>query len=259
MRSPVVAPLTRFLIGFPLFVLPAETDRFFAWTIEPPVTAAFLGAAYWGGAFLALVAARERIWARGRISVSPVVVFAVLVPIATYLHLGLFHLDTAYGWAWLVIYSIYPPLLAVLLARQLRTPGGDPPRTDRLPGVVRALFLAQAAVLVPLGIALVAAPEWAGRAWPWTLTPLAGRVVGVWVLGLGVMAAHALWENDVGRVRVALFSYPVLAVLLASVVLRFPVDWSRPGMWVYTAFVASLLVLGAFGWLRARRPSATTR
>ena len=33
--------------GFLLFPLAQETDRFFSWTIQPPLTAAFMGAAYW--------------------------------------------------------------------------------------------------------------------------------------------------------------------------------------------------------------------
>ena len=35
------------IAGFLLFPLAEETDRFFSWTIQPPLTAAFLGAAYW--------------------------------------------------------------------------------------------------------------------------------------------------------------------------------------------------------------------
>ena len=42
-----------------------QTDQFSAWTIASPITAAFIGAAYWGaGVFLTLLSARERAWAR---------------------------------------------------------------------------------------------------------------------------------------------------------------------------------------------------
>ena len=69
MRSPVVAPVTRFLIGLPLVLLTTRTDKYFAWTIEPPLTAAFLGqqevrTAAWPGArpgtFELLVVAGDR-------------------------------------------------------------------------------------------------------------------------------------------------------------------------------------------------------
>jgi hypothetical protein len=32
-----------FLAGFQLFILTEQTDLYFAWTIQPPLTAAFLG------------------------------------------------------------------------------------------------------------------------------------------------------------------------------------------------------------------------
>jgi len=40
----VVAAVLAFTAGILLFGLATETDRFFSWTIEPPLTAAFLGA-----------------------------------------------------------------------------------------------------------------------------------------------------------------------------------------------------------------------
>jgi hypothetical protein len=33
--------------GVQLYLLTGQTERFFAWTIASPLTAAFLGAAYW--------------------------------------------------------------------------------------------------------------------------------------------------------------------------------------------------------------------
>jgi hypothetical protein len=44
LRSPVVSPVTRFAIGVPLVLLTTQTARYFAWTIDPPMTAGFLGA-----------------------------------------------------------------------------------------------------------------------------------------------------------------------------------------------------------------------
>jgi hypothetical protein len=47
-----IAAALAFIAGILLFVLAAGTDRFFSWTIEPPLTAAFLGAAYWAACVL---------------------------------------------------------------------------------------------------------------------------------------------------------------------------------------------------------------
>lgn len=254
MRSPVVGPLTRFLLGLPLFLLATQTDRFFAWTIAVPLTAAFLGACYWSSAVLAVLASRQAIWAFGRVSISVALVFAPLITVATFIHLEQFHLDSFFGWFWLVAYVIYCPMLAFFLYRQLQTPGGDPARTASLAGWVRAILAAHAIVLIPLGLALFLAPAAAGGLWPWPLTPLTGRVVGAWVLAIGVLAAHQLFENDLERVKIALFGYPILGALQAIALARYPGDmeWSEPGAWVFVAYVASMFVLGAYGLVAAR-------
>ena len=69
--------------GILLFVLATETDRFFSWTIEPPLTAAFLGAAYWAACVLLAWAARESTWERARAVLPPVFIIAVLLLVAT--------------------------------------------------------------------------------------------------------------------------------------------------------------------------------
>lgn len=257
MRSPVVAPLTRFLIGLPLVLLPTQTDRFFAWTIEPPLTAAVLGANYWSSALFAVVAARERFWSGGRISISVAVAFAPLTAAATLMHLDRFHLDGFYGWFWVAAYAIYPPMLGFLLLRQLRIPGEDPPRTRPLAAWVRAVLAVHAVVMVPLGVALFVAPETVGGLWPWTLTPLTGRVMAAWVLALGILAAHAIRENDPERIRSALVTYPFLGAMHVVALLRFPDDLeSGPAAWGYAAVVASTFALGAYGWRERRRAPA---
>jgi hypothetical protein len=58
------------VIGIPLYLLPDQTDRYFAGTIHPPLTAVVLGAGYWASFVLELLSARERLWARTRVAVS---------------------------------------------------------------------------------------------------------------------------------------------------------------------------------------------
>lgn len=254
MRSPVVAPLTRFLIGVPLVLLATRTDAYFAWTIEPPLTAAFLGANYWASALLALLASRETTWARGRVSVVTALVFAPLTAAATLIHLEKFHLDTFYGWFWVAAYAIYPPMLAVLFIRQVRVPGGDPPRVAPLPAWVRIILSTHAVVLIPLGAALFVAPSSAGELWPWTLTPLTGRVIAAWLLSFGVLGLHAIRENDFSRTKVALLAYPFLGAMHLISLARFSEDmqWGTIGAFAYLAIVISTFPLGIYGWLARR-------
>ncbi len=92
-----VASVLVFIIGIPLFLLSGQTDRYFAWTIAVPLTAAFLGAGYWSSFFIEFVAARQRAWANSRVAVPAVFVFTTLTLVATLIHLDLFHLGASFA------------------------------------------------------------------------------------------------------------------------------------------------------------------
>jgi hypothetical protein len=171
------------LAGFQLFVLTDHTDKYFSWTIQPGLTAAFLGAGYAGSIFFEFLSARRRAWAHARHSVPAVLVFTLLTEVATLLHLGKFHFGEqvvwagAAAWVWIWIYTLVPLTLIVLLPGQLRVRGADPPRRARLPSWSAWILGAQAAVVLSLGVALFVAPT-RSTWWPWTLTPLTSQAVG---------------------------------------------------------------------------------
>jgi len=254
LRSPIVAPVTRGLLALPLFFFAASTRTSFAWTILPPLTAAILGANYFASAALAIFAARQPLWANGRVSITAAVVFAPIITTATYLHLTLFHTHASgftliITWFWLVAYTLYPIQLALVLARQLREPGFDPPRTEPLSTWLRTTLLAHAIVMLPFGVLMFVSPATIKHALPWDVTPLSSQVLAGWVLAFGAVALHAFLENDFPRVRVALWTYPVMAGLHLVALLRYGgvLVWSRPGTWIYVAYLASSFALGAYG------------
>jgi hypothetical protein len=214
--------------GFSLFVLTEHTDQFFAWTINPPLTAAFLGACYWGSFPLVLVSSRQDTWAQARTAVLPVLVFSVLTLVATLMHIDRFHLDSGSGWSWLVVYVVVPPAMVVLLVRQLRVRGADPPRRAPLPAWMRLVIGIQAVIMLVLGVALFLGPQTTAALWPWMLTPLTGRVVGAWLVGLSLIAVYTFLENDFGRSYAALITYAVLDALQLLALARYAStpDWS---------------------------------
>jgi hypothetical protein len=244
--------------GFLLFVLAAETDRFFSWTIQPPLTAAFLGAAYWAAFILIGWTARRRLWIEARATMPPVLVIAVLLLAATFLHLDKFDFDSIFGWFWTTVYVLVPPALVLLLVRQLRMPGEDPPPSRSLPWGARALLAVQAIVMVGVGAALFIAPESADAVWPWKLTPLTARAIGAFVLGFGVAAAHATAENDFDRFRGAALAYTALGALelLALAIHSDDLSGESLDTWLYVAFLASVLGLGAYASARSRSASS---
>ena len=259
-----VAAVLVLLAGFQLFVLTDHTASYFAWTIRNPMAACFLGAGYWASVAFEALAARQRIWANARIAVPTVLVFTLLTLVATLLNLGRFHLGGQFAistrivtWAWLAIYIVVPLLMLIILAVQLRTPGGDPPRSAPLPGWVYGLLALQAAVLLGLGLALFAAPGQAVAWWPWKLTPLLAQATGAWLIGFGVAAAHELVERDARRVLPASFSSVLLAVLQFIALARYPdrFEWSSAAGAIYVAFLVTMLISGGIGlaWARPRR------
>lgn len=263
-RMLLVASGLVFIVGIQLFILTEYTDRFFAWTIQPPLTAAFLGAAYWASFAMEFLASRRRIWAYARIAVPAVLIFTVLTCVVTLLHLDRFHLNhpdlitRGAAWAWLLVYVIVPPTMGVLLFRQLRVPGGDPPRQAPLPGWVRAILMIHALMMIPLGVALLVAPGATIGLWPWMLTSLTGRAIGAWSLALGVAAAQAYWENDWARVHVATMSYTVFGAFELIALVRYTgdVDWTKPQAWIYVLFLGSVLLVGVYGWRQSSREVA---
>jgi hypothetical protein len=254
-----------FLAGAQLFLLAEYTDSYFAWTVNPPLTAAFLGAFFWSAFVLALLSARAQVWAQARVGVVGVLLFVWLMLVATLLHIDRFHLNSSSpvaAWAarlWLLIYVLDPPILLALLVRQLRVPGGDPPRMAQLPAWFRLTIAVQGAVAVLAGLALFIEPSLAGVLWPWQLTPLTARAVSAWLLALGVILGQAIWEDDWQRVRAGVVSYLVLGVLQVLTLARYAgdVDWNRPQTWIYLAFVTTVLLVGlraSFEAWSARRP-----
>lgn len=249
----VVAGVLVVLAGTQLFVFTERTATHFAWTVDPPLTAAFLGAAYWSAAAFEWSAATARPWVDARIAVPAVFVFTVLTLVTTLVHLDRFHLGSSFGagtqavtWTWIAIYATVPVLMLVVGWRQQRAPGADPPRSRRLPAWLRVVVAVQATVLLVAGGWLLLLPAHRGW-WPWALTELTARAIGAWAFSLGIAAAHALWEDDVRRVRPAAVAYLAFALLEAVAALRYPDDgdWSSVGGVLYLGYLATSAVVGA--------------
>lgn len=253
------------LAGVQLFVFSARTATYFAWTVEPPLTASFLGAAYFSAAVFEWKAARATAWADARIAVPSVFVFTVATLVVSLVHLDRFHLGSSFGlgtqivtWTWIAIYTIVPILMLWLWWRQSTALGHDPPRLRPLPAWLRAIVALQAAVLLVVGMALLVTPSRAASWWPWALTHLTGRAVGAWAFALGVAAVHALWENDARRVEPAAAAFVAFAVLEAVSVLRYRSvgEWSSWQGVAFLAFLASSALTGiaalAMAWAPER-------
>jgi hypothetical protein len=243
-----------------LYVRAEQTAQGFAWTIEPPLTAAFFGAGYTAGFVLVVLSLRQGTWAAARVGYLTVLLFVVLALAATLLHLDRFHFDApgalarAAAWTWLVVYLVVPVAMALALPDQLRAPGADRPSGVRLGRPLRAALVVQAVVLVVAGVLLFLV-DGSRSLWPWALTELTARAVASWLVALGVGAALAVVQDDLVQLRPAAVTGVVLGVLQLAALLRFSgdVDWGRPAAVAYVLAVVGVLAVGAAGLVRAGR------
>src|SRR5438094_8944158 len=238
-----------FLAGLQLSLLTEQTDTYFAWTITPPLTAAFLGAAYWVAVPVELIAAREKLWAKARVAVPAIWLFTTLTLVATLGHFDRFHFSSpiasAQGaaWFWLAIYAGVPVAMLLIGWLQIRAPGGDPPRGAPAPTWMRVLVLGQGVGMLVFGAGLFLLPSAVAPLWPWPLTTLTSRAIGAWLIGIGFAALHANRENDLSRITPLAGGYVVFAVLEAVALGRYAgtVNWPAPAAWIYLPFLLRTL------------------
>jgi len=250
-----------------LFVLGEHTDEWFAWTIQPPLTAAFLGGGYGAGFLMVLLALRTRAWAHARVPVITVLVFTALTLAATLLHRDRFHFEAGgavarfAAWFWLAVYLVVPVALTLLAVRQQRMPGADPERRQPLPIWLGIVLTIQGMIMLTVGVALFVSPGTAATLWPWPLTPLTARVVAAWLIAFGAASMLGLWERDLERLEIAAVAYTIFGLLQLVALARYE-DEVRWGSAAATAYLVVLLTVppaGAVGWwtsVRGRRRRA---
>ncbi len=259
--APATLPLMRLVLavgvvfvtgaGLLLYVFGEQTDRFFAWSIADPLSAAAIGAFYLTATVVAGLSLVEREWARARVGVPGILVFVWLMLGASLAHLDLFFVDTApalarlAGVVWMVIYLIDPPLATLAYVRQLRAPGLDRVRPMPMPGWFAGVLLAGAVPVLALGVALFCWPTSAGEAWAWPLTPLVSQALGAWLLGLGLVLVAAARERDWVRVFPASAGLVALALLQLAALLRFDQPTDSVIGWVWVLLLVVLGVVGA--------------
>ncbi|UCC52596.1 MAG: hypothetical protein JSV68_01250 [Anaerolineaceae bacterium] len=261
-----VASILVLAVSISLYFLPGRTDTYFSWTINPPLTAAFLGAGYLASFILEFLSARERVWANARTAVPAVWVFTFLTLLVTLAHFDRFHfsapqLITVIGtWFWLLVYAGVPIVMGIAWILQARSPGTDPLRLSPLPTLLRVILVIQGFMMLLVGVVMVISPQAIIPYWPWTLSALTCRAIGAWGVGIGIIAIQASWENEWVRLRPMMISYMVYGVLQLLNLLRFleEPDWTLPSAWAYALFVLSIFLVGLYGVIHIRRSNVPT-
>jgi len=264
-------PLTRGWLNFAtaveivaimqLYFFSTSTDKYFAWTIAVPLTAAFLGAGFGAGFILVFLYRNEKLWANARVALPGVLIFTLLTLLATILHIDKFHIMTSsdpvaifFSWVWLAVYIVAPIVQAVAIWQQTRISGAEPPREHPLPAWLKGALGVHVAIMLLVGIPLFVMPEAISPLWPWALTPLTARAVAAWLVGIGGILGHALWENEWNRIRGGALAYAVYSLMQIVALFRFS-DQIKFGasFWVYILILVSGMGLGWYGWVTGQR------
>lgn len=254
-----------------LFVLAPATSEYFAWTIQPPLTAAFLGAGYGAGFLLSVLCLRAPGWAHVRLPFVTVTAFTWLTTLATALHLDRLHFRTPgtgpvaepAAWLWLVVYVVVPVAMTVVLVRKgswrapPRATSERGPAAVALPGWLAALLAVEGLAMGLVGVVLFVAPATGATWWPWPLTPFTGRAVAAWLLAFAWAAAASVARRDLAELRPATLAYTAFGALQLVALVRFATDLdaSAPRPALYVALLVAVTVTGALGWWLGRRPA----
>jgi hypothetical protein len=246
--------------GLPAFVIllamPGNTDDAFVWTVKPDASARLLGVMYGNALLLVVIGVLQPGWARARVTLVLIAFFSVAATIVTLFNLDPFLDHPWYHLAyWLSMYAILLVAAPLVLFREERRQGGRLPVTAPLPAATRLLGAICTAVLGTIGVALLVDPSFVSDGFPWILTPLVGRIVGVWLSALAAAYAWALWDGDWLRGRPiflqGIATGPALALLplLHRDDLR---DGAAAELTAYLGVAGLLLVTGIVGALEAR-------
>jgi hypothetical protein len=251
-----------------LWGTPDRTADRWAWTIEPELTAIFMGSVYAAGAFFFARLFFGRRFHPAAAGLLGAIAVTSLILITTLVYWERFnHGDAPFAGAvsfygWVAIYAFAPALLTVLLLRNRRTDPGRPEAPDtEVPRPVRRATQVVAALSAAGATFLLLLPGAAIDVWLWELTPLTSRLLGCYVATVATalfgLAADPRWSAWRFVIQASL----IFAVFLLVGTLRAWADLDEDNAltWAYLgSILGGLVALTALYGTQERR-SRTAR
>lgn len=221
-RSLTAVELVLLANALPAFVVlglfPGRTADLFVWTVEPEASAHLLAAMYGNAAILAALTLARRTWPEVRVAFVVFTFFSLAATTATFFFLDPFLAHPRYFFVyWLANYLFLCLVTPFVFVREELSSGGRLPVGAPLGGIARIAALLAAAGCLAAGIAMLVGPDFVGGGWPWTLSPLVARIVGVWLTALGLAFLWAVGDGDTHRTRPIFVQGLPTAVLIGLV------------------------------------------
>jgi hypothetical protein len=227
-----------------LYILPQETERLFAWKLQPSMSAMMLGAAYAGGIYFFTAVLLTKEWHKIKVGILPVTTFASLLGIATILHWDRFNHQHISFVAWSGLYFTTPFIVLTVWLRNRSQDSGQHRAQDvAIPLAIRLCVGAIGIVTMTISLFLFINPAVMIGVWPWTLSPLTARMMGAMfalpgVVGIGI-ALDARWSA--AKIILQSQGFSILLILLAAILARQSFDWTNPIGWIFVGGLATML------------------
>jgi hypothetical protein len=213
------------LTGVVLLSAPGATEDYFAWPINPPSTAVFMGAGYLGTGLTLISALALRLpWRAVQLIFRPIVVFAAIMIAATLMHADRFRWERPVTWLWLGAYAVL--IVGAIIVERMERRGEASPGSRFTP-LERLALVGVGSVTALVALGLFAAPAIVSQLWPWALSSLTARVVAGWSAVAAALALLAAWTDDRTSARLPLAGWVMTVVLFLATAL---VTWSGPGL-----------------------------
>jgi hypothetical protein len=228
-----------------LFFLPSHALTDYAWSIKPPVNAAFIGAGFLAGTLATgLVLFGTTRWRSLQMLPPALWVLATTLAVATIVHHEKFKFGFVPTWGWVILYAGIPFAVPYLVMLQRRNAEPEPEADPRL-NLLRVLSAVAGVAIIVGAAALYLFPGDLASHWVWPLTPLLSRVVAAWYAMFGTMLITcALMLRRPSEAFIPYSTLAVWCVLLLALPLLHPDDVSGAGV-----YLVGMLVLLAISVL----------
>ncbi len=245
--------LLSLIAGVQLFMFSTHTDLYFAWTIRSPLTAATLGAFYFGTMAFGGLSARETQWDHVKAPTAGLFAFLWLTGLVTFLHLENFHLLSAnlftrfVAWVWILIYTLVPIGLVLALIQQRHLPLlGETPVSMPLSSGLRSVLALHGSAGLLIGTALLLSSGSLLSFWGWPLTPLTAQALAAWLIAYGLMDAVLVFQNNQAACKIPAVGYLVASGMALLALFNFAVEmsWLSLGGVGYLAYLAGMVRVG---------------
>jgi hypothetical protein len=240
------------LLGFP-----EDTGHNFAWNIQPPLTAMYLGATYAGGIWFFVRVIQAHHWREIRVGFPAIGAFATILGITTFLHWDRF-IHQNFGFAgWTALYITTPFLVFGAWFLQQRIDADRRLPETMLPQFVRLILGTIGAAEIAIASALFVAPTVVGQAWPWTLTALTGRSLAAVFTLSGLVGIGIARDGRWSAARYVLEAQAVSLGLILLSVFRDRADFHFTILgWLFVVSLGALFALTIGVWVSFVPPTS---